>query len=154
MTTIETTSTDRLVALRSIRKAELNRLNRNISVASHASTTEVKSPVKIEKQVDLQWLHRRQHNGPTSEDTSVLYFPDPVVNFDLHLSEAKTQQQTTHTPPFAGEIDPSSQLPRYVLSVETNRLFGEVGLSSTEEMYPELVSHLKTAQTKHLTAYY
>jgi hypothetical protein len=34
--------------------------------------------IRITKQVDPQWLARRQQGGPSAKDTSLLYTPDPL----------------------------------------------------------------------------
>ena len=88
----------------------------------------VRAPPK--KQIDPNWLHRKQHNGPTAQDLLPLVTPDPLVRLSASFGGGGGAASGGASGLIAGH-DKDTLLPQFSLGCPVDRAFG--GGSAAEE---------------------
>ena len=95
------------------------------------------SPIpKIGKQVDQEWLYRKKYCGPTLEDLSILYPPDPILDFNLvqsnmNANDSISNKNETH---LQAELDNETLYPKYSLNISINDLFGDIDMNICDKL--------------------
>jgi hypothetical protein len=87
VSTVDTTSTDYRVASRVVNaQKDYFRYQGLIPVNMEDKQVNQSQRRPMPKQVDPQWLARRQQGGPTAKDASILFTPDPLgMKMYMHI---------------------------------------------------------------------
>lgn len=134
---METTSTDRVAALRAVRKLEESKRSRYMNLSSSENKPAEKPLQKIEKQVDPRWLHQRRHGGPGPDDVAILYSPDPEVRLHVQVESWKERVGVTHS------IDPATLHPLFDMTVSIDDIFGPLKATPFTKEEQGLINSIK-----------
>ena len=74
------------------------------------------------KQVDADWVRRKQHNGPAPQDLAPLVTPDPVVRLRATHNQAATVAEGASG--LSVGHDEDTLLPLFSLCCPVDRAFG------------------------------
>ena len=124
ISTIHTTSTDRYVAANVASTTRFGPAGSQYNYRGIVPIDLDPRPAqkkKIQKQIDPNWVARKQFLSPTSDDLRLLCPPDPYVKINIKT----TMSTSANSFPLKAFVDPDELVPRFAVDVSLDDVFGK-----------------------------